>query len=277
VQSYPSVPHVDAAPASLLESGHLWLQELIDGGQLRFQLRETGVIEFADARRPFRGEVPRRYRHAVRHVRERLDRAALRAAVEDVETVTFVGISTHRRAVPYDFAEIPSVLGVDVRDDDRAEFLPPDEAERVFDRLGLEAVNTFHREVRAADFDPTPDAVPDSAWYDGPAAGLVLRNKTGDLAALPNPDVDRKPSFEPLEGDADDVAARLVSDALLRRVVEGLPPDREPAYDAVFDRVEAELWRAHHGRLTHHDTAADPGAVSAAVGRRVGEWLADGD
>jgi len=274
VKSYPPVPPVDDAPATLLESGHLWLQEYVDGGQLRFQLRDTGVVRFGDARRPFADGPPRRYRHAVRHVRAELDREALAAAVDDVETVTFVGVSTHRRAVPYDLARTPSVLGVDVWDDDRAEFLPPDEAERVFDRLGLAAVNTFDREVRAADFDPTPDAVPASAWYDGPAAGVVLRNKTGDVAKLPNPAVDREPSFEPLEGDADAVVERLLTDAVMRRVVDGLPADREPTYDAVFDRVEDELWRAHHGRLATHETEVDPGAVSAAVGRRVGEWLA---
>ncbi|PSQ35123.1 hypothetical protein BRD11_03000 [Halobacteriales archaeon SW_12_69_24] len=274
MKSYPPVPRVDDAPATLLESGHLWLQEYVDGGQLRFQLRDTGALRFGDARRPFGEDVPRRYRHAVRHVRAHLDRAALRAAVDDVETVTFVGVSTHRRAVPYDLARIPSVLGVDIWDDDRAEFLPPDEVERVFDRLGLAAVNTFDREVRAADFDPTPDAVPASAWYNGPAAGVVLRNKTGDVATLINPAVSREPSFEPLEGDGDAVVDRLVTDAVMRRVVDGLPADREPTAEALFDRVEEELWRAHHGRLAHHETEVDPGAVAAAVGRRVGEWLA---
>ena len=274
MKRYPPVPHVDSAPEGLFESGHLWVQELIDGAQLRFRLRASGPLEFGDNRRQFGDDPPEPYRHAVRHVRETLDREALRAAVDDVETVTFVGVSTHRLAVPYDLARVPSVLGVDVWDDDRGEFLPPDETERVFDRLGLEAVNTFRREVRAADFDPTPDAVPPSAWYDGPAAGVVLRTKTGDIATLPNPAVDREPSFEPLEGDAEAVVERLVPEALVRRVADGLPAGRDPTYDAVFDRVEEELWRAHHGRLAHQDTDVDPGAVSAAVGRRVGDWLA---
>ncbi len=275
MKAYPPVPHVEDAPPGLLESGHLWLQELVDGGQLRFQLRESGVLRFADSRRPFGDEIPPPYRHAVRHVRESLDREALRTAVDDVETVTFVAVSTHRRAVPYDLARTPSVLGLDVWDEDRGEFLPPDATERAFDRLGLATVNTFRREVRAADFDPSPAAIPDSAWYDGPAAGLVVRNKTGDVATLPNPAVDREPSFAPLEGDADAVADRLVTDALLQRVVDRLPPDREPTYDAVFDRVEDALLRAHHGRLAHRGIDLDRGAFSAAVGRRVREWLAE--
>lgn len=275
MKAYPPVPHVDDAPDGLLASGHLWLQELVDGGQLRFQLRDSGVLRFADSRRPFGGDVPPPYRLAVRHVRETLDRDTLRAAVDDVETVTFVGESTHRRAVPYDFGRMPPVLGLDVWDEDRDEFLPPDATERVFDRLGLATVNTFRREVRATDFDPTPDAVPDSAWYDGPAAGIVLRNKTGDVAKLPNPDVDRETTPEPLEGDADAVADRLASDALLRRVVDGLPADRDPTYEAMFDRVHEAILREHHGRLEHRDTHLDRGAFTAALGRRVREYLAD--
>ena len=244
MQTYPPVPRVDDAPEGLLGSGHLWIQELVDGGQLRFQLRESGVLRFGDARREFGREVPPRYRHAVRHVRESLDRGALRAAVDDVETVVFVTEATHRQAVPYDFARLPPVLGLDVHDEDRGGFLPPDAVERVFDRLGLTTVNTFDREVRAADFDPTPDAVPESTWYDGPAAGIVVRNKTGDAAAL---------------------AERLATDDLLRRVL-----DRSA--DDAFERVFEAVLRRHHGRLLHAGTAVDLEAFRSALAGRVSEW-----
>jgi len=80
VKTYPPVPRVEEAPEELFESGHLWVQELIDGAQLRFRLRESGVVEFADNRRSFGEEPPLVFRHAVRHVRETLDREALRSA-----------------------------------------------------------------------------------------------------------------------------------------------------------------------------------------------------
>ena len=265
MQTYPPVPRVDDAPEGLLGSGHLWIQELVDGGQLRFQLRESGVLRFGDARREFGREVPPRYRHAVRHVRESLDRGALRAAVEDVETVVFVAEATHRQAVPYDFARLPPVLGLDIHDEDRGGFLPPDAVERVFDRLGLTTVNTFDREVRAADFDPTPDAVPESTWYDGPAAGIVVRNKTGDVAKLPDPAVDRSYDPEPLEGDAAALAERLAIDDLLRRVL-----DRSA--DDAFERVFEAVLRRHHGRLLHAGTAVDLEAFRSALAGRVSEW-----
>ena len=131
MKRYPPVPHVDSAPEGLFESGHLWVQELIDGAQLRFRLRTSGRLEFGDSRRRFGDDPPEPYRHAVRHVRETLDREALRSAVDDVETVVFVGEATHRRTIDYEFGRMPSVLGLDVWDADRGAFLPPDGVERV--------------------------------------------------------------------------------------------------------------------------------------------------
>ncbi|WP_254840369.1 RNA ligase family protein [Natronomonas marina] len=273
MKTYPPVPHVEDAPAGLLESGHLWIQELIDGGQLRFRLRDSGVVEFGDSLRLFGEEVPPRYRHAVRHVRETLDREALSAAVDDVESVVFVGESTHRRAVDYEFDRMPPVLGLDVFDHDREAFLPPDATERVFDRLGLATVNTFEREVRASDFDATPEAIPESAWYDGPAAGIVVRNKTGDVTKLPNPAVDLDVDPDSLAGDAETLAERYVTDGLLRRVAAEMPAGREPTFEAVFERACETVFREAHGRLSHHETDVELGEFRSAVGRRVREWL----
>ena len=260
MKTYPPVPHVDSASEGLFESGHLWVQELIDGGRLRFRLRSSGRLEFGDDRRTLE-TVPPRYRSAVRHVRETLDRGALRAAVDDVETVTFVAEATYRRAVPYDLAETPPALGLAVLEAGTP--LSPDAVDGIYDRLGLETVPVVDREVRAADFDADPDAVPESAWYDGPAAGIVVRNKTGDRARLPNPELELDYDPEPFEADAATLAERLATDELLERVA-----DRTEAFERLFEAV----LRRHHGRLLHRETAVDREALRSAVGRRVREW-----
>ena len=141
MESY-RLPHVDDVGS--FESGHLWVQELIDGGRLRFRLRSSGRLEFGDDRRTLE-TAPPRYRSAVRHVRETLDRGALRAAVDDVETVTFVAEATYRRAVPYDLAETPPALGLAVLEAGTP--LSPDAVEGVYDRLGLETVPIVDREA----------------------------------------------------------------------------------------------------------------------------------
>jgi len=154
MHSFPPVPHVDDAPDALLESGHLWLLEAVAGGPFRFRLLESGLIEFGDADRVYGSpdELPPAYQHAVRHVQETLDREALRAAVGDVEAITFLGQAMQYRSVDYDWARTPSFLGTEIWSAEAGRFRPPDAVDTIYERLGLEAVNPIEQEVRARDF-----------------------------------------------------------------------------------------------------------------------------
>jgi hypothetical protein len=274
VKSYPPVPHVDDVP-ELFEGGHLWLQELLDGAHLRFRLSSSGALRFGDSRRTFRdGEVPLRYRHAVHHVRETLDRGALRAAVDDPASVVFFAEAMHRQSIDYEWHRTPSVLGFDVWDGDAERFLPPDAVERVYERLGLRPVNAFRKEVRASDFDPDSEAIPESAWRDGPAAGLLVRNKTGGRAKLPNPDVETDGDPEPLTVSAEELADRYATDERLRRVASQLDGGGV-AFDPLFEGVVESILRETGERFTHERTAVEPGQLRSAVAARTRQWLAD--
>ncbi|MFC6730384.1 hypothetical protein ACFQDG_17165, partial [Natronoarchaeum mannanilyticum] len=189
MKSRPPLPPIDEMRDELLGGGHLWLQEYVDGGALRFQLREDGAIRFGDRERAFEpGDPPLPYRHALAHVRENLDRQALRDAVADVGAVTFFGVATHRKSIDYDWARTPPVLGTDVWSATEKSFLPPDRVEQIFRRLGLAPVNAVRKELRAQDFDPDAYEFPASEWYDGPMAGVVVRSKTGGAARLLAPE-----------------------------------------------------------------------------------------
>jgi hypothetical protein len=247
----PSVPHVDDAPADFLDGGHLWVREAVEGGDCRFRLSDAGVVRFGDRDREFDADaIPEPYRHAVRYVRERLDRAALREAVGDVEAVTFFGTSTHRRGVDYDWASLPPFLGTDVRSASEEAFLPPDRAERAFTRLGLTPVNTFAKEVRAVDFAPERYEFPESDWYDGPAAGVVLADKTGGRARLPNPEVEAADPATPAEFDPEERARAWASDERFDRVAERLRAVGRPVtVETLYDRVLESVLREHHREL----------------------------
>lgn len=273
VKTYPSVPRVDDAPG-LLDGGHLWLQELLDGAHLRFRMDDAGVLRFGDRDRTFGDEAPPAYRHAVRHVREELDREALRGALDDPTSVVFFAEAMHRQAIDYDWPRTPSVLGFDIWDGSAERFLPPDAVERVYERLGLRPVNTFEKEVRAQDFDPDPSLIPESAWRDGPAAGLFLRDKTGGRATLPNPDVELDANPEPLEGSPEELAAEYATDERLRRVAARVE-EREGAvtFDSLFERSFESVLREVHGRLAHGQTTVEVGEFRSAVARRTRKWL----
>lgn len=260
---HPDLPRASETP-SLFEEGHLWIQELVVGAPLRFRLEPSGRITFENRERRFHDDPPRSYRHAVRHVRERLDRDALLAEAEDPSEVVFYGVATRNEGVDYDWGRLPGLLGTDVRSGE--EFVPPDVVERSFQRLGLEPVNAVEKEVQAAYFDPDGYEIPDSAWYDGPAAGVVIRNKRGDRAAIRNEAAVRAESEE-LDGDAEAVAEAVVTRERVERAIEGADAAGTDL-DAVLDGVLESIWREEHGRLPDLDERAFRSAVVERVRER---------
>lgn len=156
------------------------------------------------------------------------------------------------------------------------EFLPPDAAERVFRRLGLEPVNALEKEVRAVDFDPADYALPASAWRDGPAAGVVLRDKTGNRASILGPEL--RQGGEPTPIEVDDLVDRLVTDRRIRRATDRLAERGEPVtVGAVVELVVEAAFREAAGRIEAGDGEVDPGTVRQVAAERVGRRLEAGD
>ena len=277
MRPYPKTPDIDDVDG-LFEGGHLWIREWIDAAPLRFQLRHSGVVRFGDGERIFEDDdVPGAYRHAVRHVRERLDRGALSAAVDDVERVVLFGVATHRLTVEYDFDRLPSVLGVEVWSAGDG-FLPPDAAERVFERLRLESVNAVRKEVSPRDFDPSPDEIPDSNWYDGPAAGIEIRNTRGPRGKLLQPDVDSTSGSppEPVTESASAFARKFATDGRLDGIASTLDAQGTPVtVDSLYERLLEDALRRHHRRLHHPESTVDRRAFRSELASIVCEYLGE--
>ena len=276
MKTYPPVPRIEDAPGELLESGHLWLTEKIDGAQLRVRLRESGLLEFGDADRVYDDpdSIPLSYRHAVRDVRERLDRDALRAAVDDVESVVLFGEATRYETIEYDWDRIPPFLGFGVWDGGSGRFLPPDAAARTFERLGLDPVNAVERELNTRDFDPDSYAVPESAWYDGPAEGVVVRNKKGGRAKLLRSGFEELDGPAPLEASARELAERYATDRRFEATAAELRKRGEAvSFETLRKRVLESIVREEHGRLFHPDCSIDLVAFRSALDESTGTFL----
>ncbi|EMA62865.1 hypothetical protein [Halorubrum lipolyticum] len=286
MRSFPPLPDVRGSPApdDLLD-GHLWLLELIDGTGLRFSMDESGLLRFGGPETTYAGPeaVPIALRPAVGRVRERFDREALRGAVDDPEGVVFFGVATHHRGTDYDWDRLPPFLGTDVWIGPREEtetgaFRPPDAAAAIFEGIGLGAVNAFEREVNGRDFDPETYAIPGSAWRDGPAAGVVVRNKRGGRGKVLAAGAATGAGERPREGDSDvpplddpeAIAAAYATEERIERVVDDL--DRRKAgatVDAVADGVVEAVARETPVRFGAGGERADPDRVRAAVVERV--------
>jgi hypothetical protein len=273
MEPFPPVPSLEEA-SGILEAGHLWIVEEVDGGPLRFRLRADGRMEFGDDGGVFGTDpdaVPPEYRESVRSVREGFDREALRAAVDDPAAVTFFGVATYRRRIDYDFDRLPAFVGTEVHDGEG--YLPPDRAAGAFERLGLTPVPAVEKELRAVDFDPGSYDLPRSAYADAPALGVVLRSKTGDRAAIRGAAAGRE-FADPIRDDPEAVAETLVTDARVAAVARDLESaGHAPGFDAVFERVVDRVYRAHAHRLAVHGADVDRRAFRSAAAPLVRERL----
>lgn len=266
VEPFPETPGLDDAPADLFDQGHLWLQEFVVGAPLRFRVTETGLT-FGDGGREFeQWAEPVGYRYAVREVRERFHEDAFRSAVESPGDYTFFGVATRHEGLDYDWARLPGFLGVDLYAPDR-DFRPPDVAEQAFERLGLDPVNAVAKELSTRDFRPDRYAFPTSEWYEGPVAGVLVRNKRGGRAILENPAV------EPTNPET------LAPETLVEQYVAPRRIDRIAAdlgdgasVDSVLDRLVDELVREHYAALGDSvDAGAVRSAAAESVARRLGQ------
>ena len=276
MKEYPTIPSVDAAPDELFAEGHLWILEKVVGGHLRFRLQESGLVRFGDRTRVYDDPdaVPEPYQHAVRHVREHLDRDALRNAVDDVAEVVFFGVATHHDGIDYDWEHLPSFLGVDVWSAGAEAFRPVDAVEGIFEGIGLEPVNVFERERRARDFDPGSYTIPQSAWYDGPAAGVVIRDKRGRRAKLVHPESGDAEGATPVGDSAEELAARYATRERLERLATRLEDDGRPVtVETLYERVLEDVLRETHGRLGHDDL--ETSEFRSEVGARTRAFLDD--
>jgi hypothetical protein len=278
MKAFPSFPPVEEAPASLFETGHLWIQELVDGLALRFQLQDSGLLIFGDDTTVFRAdEPPVQHSHAVRCIREQFDRDGFRSTVDDPELVVFFGVATVNQGIAYDWDRLPAFLGHDIWSSRRDAFLPPDAVETAFTNLGLKPVNAINKERRAADIDPQAYDLPASAWYDGPVAGVVFRNKTG-LRAKRHHSTPANVTTASLDASMDDLARQVVTPDRIEAAIEAMEERAyQPTVETVRDRVVETAVREHYSQRFHEVGDADMTTFRTAVTRVVQRYLADSD
>ncbi|KAB1190788.1 MULTISPECIES: hypothetical protein [Haloferax] len=207
----------------------------------------SGLLVFGAEERVF-DDVPPPYQNAVRHVREQFDRDAFYDAVDDPSAFVFFGVAPCNVGVDYEWERVPPFFGWSVWSENKHRLLPIDIAERIFDRLGLTPLNTFRKEVNVRDFHPERYDVPESAWYDGPAAGVIIENRRGGSAIIENRPTEVEDELQPIHGDPEAVATSLVTADRIERAIDAIENrsgsvTTEEVRTRVFEMVACEEYR----------------------------------
>ena len=269
MKPYPPLPDLDAPDAPSFE-GSVWIRELVLGDALRFGVADGGYLRFAAGERTFAEDPPLRLRRAVRHVERSFDVEALLREASHPADLVFYGVATVRDGIEYDWARLPPFLGFDAWDGGRERWLPNDAVDRAFEGLGLAGVNAFEKELPVRHFYPGRYEVPDSAWYDGPAAGVVVRDSHGTRAVRRNPESRPSEDAGPdLPTDPEALAAAVVTADLVERLATGIGDGGK--FDALFEATLDESFRLAHA-VAEGWEEAEMRAFRGATAERVREF-----
>lgn len=222
--SFPPTPSISEASSELLDTGHLWLFELVDGSPLCFQMDETGLLRYGHEDRWYAGleHIPAPIRAACHTVESHLNRDALFNALSAVSDLVFVGRATYYRTMHYDWGSLPAFLGYDIYTHDEQRWLRPDEIVQVYTAIGLAHAPIIKKEYRARDFDPRRFDIPRSAYGDTAAYGILIRNKAGGRAVLY---AEHSPESCPWTGPPDQFVADFLTPQRINRIVD--EPERQ--------------------------------------------------
>ncbi|GGC49035.1 hypothetical protein [Haloferax sulfurifontis] len=106
-------------------------------------------------------------------------------------------------------------------------------------------MNTFQKEVSVRDFHPDCFEIPESAWYDGPAAGVVIENRGGGRALIQETRVNESAGHEPLNGEPTGVSHSLVTKPRVNRAIKAIETHGKTAttteiHERVFEMIVRE-------------------------------------
>lgn len=256
-------------------SGHVWVQELPRGAQFRFQVAPSGLVTFATTEHSFDTitALPPQFRRAAASINERLDHGALEAATDDPSDVTFCGIATRNEGIEYDWKSLPPFVGVNVYSGRKSQFLSPDSATGVFNRLGIPTLPAIDKELNAAHADFTryedESGFPQSAWREGHAAGILIRDKSGGRAVAWAEEANVKSTSEPKS--ATELANEYATDERITQTIAALrAEERSVTVDTIRDRLVADVARESYVDLfSDGDFLASLSEFESTVAERV--------
>ena len=211
MMKYPKVYRIGhEANEGILGTGPLLVQEKMDGANFRFTWsHEQGRLLFGSRNVEWRHEkdTNKRFRGAVEYAENNIDLAAFREYAEMFDGFTVYGEAMMPHTLDYEWEDTPPVLVYDLFDDLNGWWKRPYETA---EELGLPAAPVLY-EGPAESFSEDQLDVPDSAYRDGVAEGIVIKNlETAQTAKY------RSAEFKELHGNqnpASDDAAGYDEDA----------------------------------------------------------------
>jgi hypothetical protein len=149
------------------------IQEKIDGGNMRFYIREGRVI-FGSHTQELAEEPDKFFKAGVTYLREKLANKDL----TKLDNKIFYGEYCVMHSIRYNFETMPRFLGFDIYDLNTQKFMGWKEAKSIYEELGITFVPIL-RVCKAVEIEEITEAmIPKSVYYEGQAEGIIFKRYT---------------------------------------------------------------------------------------------------
>ena len=168
----------------MLERGNLVLKEKLDGANFRFTVTEDGEFLFGsknveykiDGEPDYSENVDGRFTDAIEYIRENCNAERIKETFGTHYTFFAENMVPHSLDYEYDSDPPPQVIGFDVYNHEKEEYLDLESAYSFFNSIGIETAPVVG-EFDAEEFDPESYEIPESDFRDGKMEGVVIINQ----------------------------------------------------------------------------------------------------
>lgn len=168
-------------------NGKLVIQEKMDGANFRFHIDADGDFTFGSRNVSYENvpdeDIPNDFRPTIEYVVDTINDSQLETSVEQFGPLTIFGESMHSHTLEYEWDSVPRFLGFDVYKHDSDAWMKPETARDVIKLCGLEACPQIAVVHDVAECDVDEYCPPQSAYRDGNAEGIVVRNTHTNVRA----------------------------------------------------------------------------------------------
>ena len=168
---YPKIKKLGDKTTIGIWDGDVYIEEKIDGANFRFGWVDgifrvgTRNVDYTNVRPD---NWPKRFRKAFDYAYE----------IKDLlkPNMIYFAEASIPHTIPYDFDNMPPFIGFDIFDLNTMRFVDYDTKVALFNDAGVQVVPLVAHVKGKPDIENLYDMIPQSAYYDGKAEGIVLKN-----------------------------------------------------------------------------------------------------
>lgn len=176
MKRYPKIQSFDHEPGQEIDgAGTIVVTEKLDGANFRFTYSRSDGFTFGSRNTVGDALSHDQFRETIDFINDECDRDALLSVQDEYGQLVVFGEAMVPHRIDYDWEQTPPFVGFDVWNVGGQTFHSTEQSKELMEDIGLPFTPVVDT-IPASGFEEWDPTIPQSAYYDGQAEGVVLKN-----------------------------------------------------------------------------------------------------